>query len=392
MKDAQDLPLTPDFDPWPVTFDATTVAVKGGALAVTWSDGQTSTYHPLLLAENDTAPDVLHPKSRETLLSPVDFPEGLAVDTAQIMANGAIAVSWSHGERISQYHPGWLRAHGYFGAAPAPQRPILWNAKDLPAPPTFHGPTALTDPSVMLAWLRALRDYGVARLEGLPDQDGLLVEIAERIGTIRPTNFGRTYTLAIKDDPDSNAYTSHALPQHIDLPTRECPPGLQFLFCRSNSTSGGEGLYADAYRIAEDMRAEEPDHFEALCTLPWTYNNRARSNSYKASGPVVDLDDTGQISAVRYNTWLRSPFVGPLADQDRAYRAYRAFAARAQDPRYLMKLVYRPGDLLGFDNRRALHGRNGYDAKGGSRYIEGLYSDRDDLLSAIRTLERSVGG
>ena len=93
MKDAQDLPLTPDFDPWPVTCDATAVAITGGALAVTWSDGQTSTYHPLLLAENDPAPDVLHPKSRETLLSPVDFPEGLAVASAQIMTHGAIAVT-----------------------------------------------------------------------------------------------------------------------------------------------------------------------------------------------------------------------------------------------------------------------------------------------------------
>lgn len=53
-----------------------------------------------------------------------------------------------------------------------------------------------------------------------------------------------------------------------------------------------------------------------------------------------------------------------------------------------MTFAYRPGDLLAFDNRRVLHGRNGYDAKGGSRFIEGIHADRDDLHSAVRMLER----
>ena len=88
--------------------------------------------------------------------------------------------------------------------------------------------------------------------------------------------------------------------------------------------------------------------------------------------------------------WLRAPLVASLEDQDRAYRSYRAFAARAQSPKYQMRFAYRPGDLLAFDNRRALHGRNGYDAAGGVRFIEGVYSDRDDLHSAIRSLERSL--
>ena len=30
------------------------------------------------------------------------------------------------------------------------------------------------------------------------------------------------------------------------------------------------------------------------------------------------------------------------------------------------------------------------DAKGGTRFIEGIYSDRDDMHSAIRTLRRKI--
>ncbi len=389
MRDHQDLPITPDFDPWPMV-EARSVEAQDGALRITWADGEVSLHHPLLLAENDPADGVLHPLSRETLLSPTDFPEDLAVTGATVLSNGAIEVAWSHGRPPSQFHPGWLRGNAWFGEAGDDINPVLWTAKELPEPPSFDGPAALENPALFRDWLTALRDYGVARLTGLPNRDGLLVEIGEQIGTIRASNFGKTFTLEVKDDPDSNAYTSHPLPGHIDLPTRECSPGLQVLFCRENSTTGGEGTYADAYRIAEDIRAEEPEHFAALAEINWTYNNRAKTTSYKATGPVVDLDAEGRITSVRYNTWLRAPLVAPLEDQDRAYKSYRAFAKRAEDPRYQMLVTYRAGDLFAFDNRRALHGRRGYNAQGGARFIEGFYSDRDDLYSAIRMCDRQL--
>ena len=390
MKDHDDLPLTPDFDHWPVVEAASSVRVADGALEVTWSDGKHSLYHPFFLAENDPAPDRLHPKSREALVSPLDLPDDLSVIRASVLANGAIEVKWSHGLRPSRFHPGWLRAHGWFGPHEAASTLTHWTGDDLPKPPTFDGPATLGDPRMFLDWLTALRDYGVARLEGLADEDGLLMRIVERIGPVRESNFGRMYTLEIKDDPDSNAFTSEALFQHIDMPTRECPHGLQFLFCHANTTAGGEGIYADGYRIAEDLRAEEPEHFRALCDTRWTYNNRAKATSYKASGPVIELDRHGDVAGIRYNTWLRAPLVASLDEQDRAYRAYRAFAARAQDRHYQMIFAYRSGDLLAFDNRRALHGRNGYDAKGGTRFIEGIYADRDDLHSTIRALQRRL--
>ncbi len=390
MKDLDQYPITPDFDLWATEIKPKTVRSENGALWVGWSDGQTSQYHAFLLAENDPSSDTLHPLSRETTLSPLDLPEDLQVVSAEIESDGTVRVQWSHDRGPSRFHPGWLRGNGWFGEKSAPSPEVLWTAKEQSEPPTFDGPKALGDPAVFLSWLTALRDYGVARIENLPNEDGLLMQVVERIGPVRESNFGRMYTLEIKNDPDSNAFTSDALMQHIDMPTRECPHGLQFLFCRDNSTSGGEGIYADAYRIAADLAAEEPEHYEALCEIEWTYNNRSKTTSYRATGPVIEHNGHGRITGIRYNTWLRAPLVASLKDQDRAYRSYRAFAVRAQDPTYQMKFAYRPGDLLAFDNRRTLHGRNGYDAKGGTRFIEGIYSDRDDLYSAIRSLERTL--
>ena len=98
----------------------------------------------------------------------------------------------------------------------------------------------------------------------------------------------------------------------------------------------------------------------------------------------------GRITGVRYNTFLRAPLKAPLEIQARAYKAYRSFCVRAQDPRNMMKFRYEPGDLLAFDNRRALHGRSGYAAATGKRFIEGMYTDRDDLYSRIRILNRQL--
>ncbi|MBE1284018.1 MAG: DUF971 domain-containing protein [Rhodobacteraceae bacterium] len=383
-----DLPWTPDFDTWPVEHNATALAHTTDTLSVTWSDGASSQYHALLLRENSPDAGTIHPKAREMCTAPTDIAEGLAIESAQVQPNGAVQVMFTDGH-TNAFHPGWLRGIAWFGEEEVPE-PILWRGEDQPEPPSFDGPEALKNPQVFLLWLEALRDFGVARLRGLPQQDGLLEDIVTRIGPVRESNFGRQYTLEIKDDPDSQAFTSDMLLQHIDLPTRETPHGLQFLYTRDNTTTGGEGLYVDAYRVAEDMRTEEPEHFHSLVSDVWEYSNRARGSDYRGSGPVVETDAKGRITGVRYNTFLRAPLKAPVHVQARAYKAYRAFCARAQNPRYLMSFRYEPGDLLAFDNRRALHGRAGYEAKGGTRFIEGIYSDRDDLHSRIRSLKRQL--
>lgn len=383
-----ELPWTPDFDHWPVEHTAASLAHTRDALSVVWSDGRTSQHHALLLRENSPDPKTIHPKAREMCIAPTEIDVELSIIAAATKPNGAISVSFSDGT-VSDYHPGWLRGTAWFGGE-ARAALVLWRGEDQPEPPTFDGPAALETPVIFLQWLEALRDYGVSRLRGLPQRDGLLEEVVTRIGPVRESNFGRGYVLEIKDDPDSQAFTSDMLLQHIDLPTRECPHGLQFLYTRKNTTTGGEGIYVDAYRVAEDMRQEEPEHFRSLTTDIWEYNNRARSSDYRGWGPVVETDERGQITGVRYNTFLRAPLKAPLHVQDRAYKAYRAFCARAQQVRYRMMFRYEPGDLLAFDNRRALHGRAGYEAKGGARFIEGTYADRDDLYSRIRTLHRQL--
>lgn len=383
-----DLPWTPDFDYWPLDHAVTGLDHSAEALWLTWSDGAISAHHVLQLRENSPDAATIHPKAREMCIAPTDIAADIAIVSASLEDSGAVSLAFSDATN-SSYHPGWLRGAAWL-ADEESSAPLLWHGFDLLEPPSFDGPTAIRQPAVFLDWLLALRDRGLGRLRGLTGQDGLLEEIVTRIGPVRETNFGRQYVLTIKDEPDSQAFTSDALLQHIDLPTRETPHGLQFLFIRENTTRGGDGIYVDAYRIAEDLREEEPAHYRSLVTDVWEYNNRARHSAYRGCGPLVETDPRGRITGIRYNSFLRAPLKAPLEVQARAYKAYRAFCARAQDPRYQLRLRYEAGDLLAFDNRRVLHGRSGFDVKAGKRFIEGIYADRDDLHSCIRTLQRQL--
>ena len=51
--------------------------------------------------------------------------------------------------------------------------------------------------------------------------------------------------------------------------------------------------------------------------------------------------------------------------------------------------AFAPGDLVGFDNRRILHGRDAFDPAAGRRRLRGCYLDHDDLFSRLRVLRRS---
>ena len=389
------LPWTPDFNNYPIKTAIKRAIAKETFINVVWADGLESQYDVFLLRENSPEPEIIHPKSREMLISPLDIPCDLQAIAATVSPNGALEIEWSSGQ-ISQYHPGWLREIAWFDDSGAGQSlPLLtehihWDAENLIEPHSFDGPGALANNEALLVWLEALNTFGIARLRGFPNQDGLLETVVRTIGPIRESNFGSQYVLEIKDEPDSNAFTSGALLQHIDMPTRECPHGLQFLFCRENTTSGGEGVYVDGFRIAEVLRDNEPSVFKSLTEISWIFNNRSRTSDYRAQGPVISLDAQGHVNEIRLTAWLRAPLKASLEIQQQAYRAVRVFTAYAQNPKYQLIFRYEPGDLLSFDNRRILHGRRSYSASHGSRYIEGIYSDRDELHSRIRTLRRDI--
>ena len=383
--------LTPDFDSYPCDHEITAVEASSSVLNLTWSDGRKSRYHACWLADNDAGSVETNPLTREREIDFDDLPENIAIQQASVAADGRLEIQWNVDWPGSIYLPGRLRAHDYSNTPVSDdglRAATTWTAEDMPEPPTSDGTSILEDDEALAIWLENLAQYGLARLSNVATTDGQVAEVVRRIGPIRPTNFGFTYDVKTKENPDSNAYTDMALNSHTDLATREYQPGLQFLHCLKNSTTGGAGTMVDGFQVAGDIRSENPEVFKILSTWDWVFTNRAVDTDYRWTTPLFVLDENGELSELRMTSFLRGPLAIPFDKVEAAYEAYRYLILKIKQPKYRLLFDYKPGDLVAYDNRRILHGREAFSSGTGERWLQGCYSERDELRSRLRILAR----
>ena len=372
--------LTPDFidHAW---HPLVGVARDGDFLVCRWQDGLEFRAYVLWLAENAQGMG-LDVQTRESTLSPAAF-EGVQLDTCGIDDRGALTLSWANG-KTSSVHPGWLRyvAEGqHEPSAPLP-RSTAW---EFAQPPVTRGDPS--DPEVLAAWISDLIRFGVGCLAEVGDDETAFTDVMRLIGPIRGSNFGDVFTVAAKPSPDSTAYTGLALGQHSDLPTRETPPGFQFLHCLENRVVGGEARLTDGMALIEALAEEAPEVLRSLVTDEWIFINRAEDAEHRFKAPIVELPKAGRPLTFRAFYPVRSaPAMAERRIAD-AYEALRVLQTYAEDERFCITFAYKPGDLIGFDNRRVLHGRAAFSSTG-ARKLVGCYMDRDDVLSRLRVLNR----
>ena len=382
--------LTPDFYDydWAPLHHA---RVDGEFVELAWPDGLQLRAHSWWLRENVVAVGAVDPVTREGTVHPAGFADDLAVRGCRV-AEGALCAEWTDGF-AGTLHPGWLRhvAEGRQTVDAWLPELTTWTPNTLSEPPTFSGHAVLDDDHTLADWLRAMVRFGLARLTDVPTDEHAVLRVTDRIGAQRDTNFGLDWPVKaeiLSNEENSTANTDLRLGAHTDLPTREVPPGFQFLHCVTNEVSGGWSTMADGAAIAEYLRTDEPDVFDALSTLHWTFFNRSRDHDHRWSGPILDYGGPGMPLSIRAFYPLKAFPDMPEADIPRAYRAAKRFHQLAEDPGFQLRYPFAPGDMIGFDNRRILHGRDAFDGTEGRRYLRGTYVDRDEILSRLRVLER----
>lgn len=378
------LPLTPDFidHPWvPVV----TAVLTDGFVDVTWADGMTFSAYSLWLAENADGMG-LDVSSRESTIEPNELPRPEALIEAAVTPDGALALQWAHAPDVI-VHPGWLRhmAEAQHLPTASELEPIAWAGGEDAQPFTIDGSNILNDDAVLEQWLHALVTRGLCRLENTPTTMEFVGELVGSVGPIRDTNFGLVWSVQASPDPDSTANTGLDLGQHTDLPTRETPPGFQFLHCIENTVEGGWSRQTDGLAVVEAIRSEHPEAYDALTTLHWVFGNRSPDADHRWIGPIIDHVDGRSPLTLRAFYPVRSAPLMDAADIPRAYESLRVFADVARDERFQIRYPFQPGDLIGFDNRRILHGRDAFESSG-KRHLRGCYADHDDLYSRLRVL------
>jgi gamma-butyrobetaine dioxygenase len=381
---------TPDFDVYPTEPGVADAVNHDRWVEVSWADGASARFHHVWLRDNCACEQCVHPMTKEQTFEIVSAPASNPARAVAVTADGALEVVWASDGHRSCYHPGWLRAHRYDGLTGDPGRGrIVWDGSTPGVPPTFDGLAVMADDDVLFDWLVALRAFGVSRLRGVPPELNVVGDVARRIGIVRETNFGVLWDVRSEPEPITNANTPLSLPPHVDLATREYQPGLQFLHCIENSASGGEGVYLDGFRVAEILRDEYPGDFRVLTSVPWRWANRSKVSDYRWSSPPIVLDRSGTVVEVRVGNWLRAPLAAAFEDVEAAYAAYRRLFELTYRDDLAVRISFAPGDLIAFDNRRILHGRDAYQVGSGGRFLRGCYSERDELDSRIRILERA---
>lgn len=354
------------------------------ALVLAWPDGRTASYNFFWLRDNCIG--AFHPDTEERMSDLLSVPDGLRARDVAIVGD-RLSIAWSGDAASSEFDLTWLWQHrpGARPADPAAIEPRLWQRIGEP----FHrqdAATLLASDFALCDWLAALVEHGVAFVSGLAGDADAGLAVAARIGVIQETHFGRTFEVVSVPKPNSQAYTAFALALHTDLPNHEQPPGYQFLQCIHNEATGGGSLLVDGFAVARDLERDDPDAFRLLHETAIPFRFHDTKADIRGWHPVIGLDPAGQLVEIRWSPAVAAPLDLPADLMAPYYRAYRAFLRRVQSPRYQATFRLAPGEMMAFDNRRVLHGREAFDPSTGRRYLNGFYISRDEVRSRLRVL------
>jgi trimethyllysine dioxygenase len=227
-------------------------------------------------------------------------------------------------------------------------------------------------------------------VEGVPATPEATCAVAERVAYIRLTIFGGYYDFTANLEHKDTAYTSMAIGPHTDGTYSLDAPGYQMFHCLAADCSGGENVLIDGFRIGQIMQRAHAADYQVLSTveIPGRYLDHTRGIQLMARRPLFRHNQAGELVQVSYNNHDRAPFVLPLEQHRRFYRALSTFAGLCADPALHYRRRLLPGSMLMFDNWRVLHARDAYV---GYRRLAGAYLNREDVESRLRVLRIRAG-
>jgi trimethyllysine dioxygenase len=359
------------------------LGVSEHGLDVRWDDGLTSEYPWLWLLDHAHDDATLHPVTHQRQL----FTAGVAPDLrgagAQIVGDG-VSVAWADDAPPSLLPIEFLARF----RRPRPARAavdverVLWDGALIAERwPTVQYESVIGGADGVAEWLRRVAVYGFCIVEGTPVTVEASQDLIRRVGYIRETIFGGFWDFQADLSKADTAYTNLELLPHTDGTYSHDAPGLQLLHCLAFDGTGGESTMVDGFRIADQLRHEEPHHFDVLSSVAVPGQYIGDGSHLIAARPVFRHDATGALVQVSFNNADRAPFLLPAGEMTRFYDAMRAFEVRANDHRMQWRRVLLPGSALLFDNWRVLHGRTSYT---GHRHLCGGYVNREDFESRLR--------
>ncbi|KAG8710948.1 hypothetical protein FRC09_020869 [Ceratobasidium sp. 395] len=370
------------------------------------------------LRDSCQCPQCVHPSTKQKLIHTGDFVHPVPRSATITNQGSALHVQWDGaGEHDSVYaidflkryadSSGQTRHESHFDHVLARR---AWDVADLPAERFIEYEALKADP--LPGFLQLLR-YGILVVRGLPHETTTkgpeggvgIGELAQTIGLVRETFYGRFWDVVSLRKSTNIAYTNLNLDLHMDLMYMQHPPHLQLLHCIKNRVEGGTSVFVDAIKAANDLRTQDLAAFNLLTETPIPFHYENDGHHLHRSHPTIQLipahlqhptrgpSDPPQIAHINYSPPFQAPL--PPTASPELYAALRTYTDLLARTSGRFEYTLSEGDCAVFDNRRVLHARTAFWDKGAdeetsqeetNRWLKGCYVEVDDLLDRTRVL------
>ena len=352
---------------------------------------------PLLeqwLRDACTCPSCVDPSSGQKLFSTCDLPDKTHIKSARKTEDGSLEVTWkddfhTFDDHVSVYPREQIEY--YLGNIPdVPKTEYtdlrLWNRAELEElNPFYDYDEFMTGGETYVRALSMMCTRGLFFLRNVPQDKESVERIAEKLGIIYESFYGRTWDVVSKPNAENVAYTNSYLGLHADLLYMRNPPRLQLLHCLKNTCEGGSSLFSDGLRARFALQGMYPAAVEVLRQrriMYWYHKNGIqRCKWHPVFGGNLD---------VLWSPPFQSPEQEIRKSKQGSYfyldwlKAARKFRDLLEDEKSLYEYKLQPGDCAVFNNLRVLHGRRAFDTSEGERWLRGTYVEDESFIDKVR--------
>ena len=339
--------------------------------------------HPIWLRERARNEKLVDKNNDQRLYDPSQLDKNLKIKRASVN-NGNLNVEFTDGIKF-KYEVNELLYE--LDKKEPIEKLVLWNSS-LQKKPTTEYKKDIFETKEMFNILQNFYKYGFVIFKNVPLEDNFILKFANSIGTVRPTNFGESFSVKSVPKPNDLAYTSIALTPHTDNPYRKPIPCIQLLHCLENEVKGGFSTLVDGFAVAKYLKKNNPDLFKILTETKVRFRFVDKAIILENWGELIELDHEKHTKQIRYSTRLDYVPALEKSKLEKFYKARKLIANLYASTKFEIRFKLETGDLLMMDNHRLLHGRTAYDPNEGKRYLKGCYIDHDSTEGKLRYLER----
>ncbi|RYP22011.1 hypothetical protein DL765_001917 [Monosporascus sp. GIB2] len=329
------------------------------------------------------------PSSGQKRFATCDIPDNPRIAGARKAEDGSLEVTWqddffTHENHVSVYPSKQIESCLALRRTPLLPKPgqgpktLLWDRAAMESlAPFYDYAEFIGGGDDYYAASVTLKRLGLFFIRNVPHDEKAVERIAEQLGIIQHTFYGRTWDVVSKPSAENVAYTSSYLGLHSDLLYMEDPPRIQLLHCLKNSCGGGESLFSDGTRARMQITV---GHREARASLlkgrvEYWYTKTAKP--LKKFRPVFPSSSNDVFWSPPFQNPELSHFKG-IKDV-RVYqdwvRAIHLFKELLEADEYQYQYKLKEGECAVFNNLRVLHGRREFDTSSGERWLKGTYVD-----------------